>query len=123
MLGIGPNGPEQLPDDHPMAGHFDVYQWLTVMQEYLVLALMDGATVTDRLHGAITDVGGILVGHHHALDDDADLRLGMGHRNHRGPARRRNRRRPSKSAAARPAHGRPISSTPPTRSATSTQCC
>jgi len=40
MLGIGPNGPERLPDDHPMAGHFDVYQWLTVMQEYLVLALM-----------------------------------------------------------------------------------
>jgi hypothetical protein len=40
MLGIGPNGPERLPDDHPLAGHFDVYQWLTVMQEYLVLALM-----------------------------------------------------------------------------------
>jgi hypothetical protein len=40
MLGIRPDGPERLPDDHPMAGHFDVYQWLTVMQEYLVLALM-----------------------------------------------------------------------------------
>lgn len=40
MLGIGPSGPERMPDDHPMAGHFDVYQWLTVMQEYLVLALM-----------------------------------------------------------------------------------
>ncbi len=40
MLGIGPNGPERLPDDHPMAGHLDVYQWLTVMQEYLVLALV-----------------------------------------------------------------------------------
>lgn len=40
MLGIGPNGPERLADDHPLAGHFDVYQWLTVMQEYLVLALM-----------------------------------------------------------------------------------
>jgi Domain of unknown function (DUF2017) len=40
MLGIGPDGPERLPDDHPMAGHLDVYQWLTVMQEYLVLALM-----------------------------------------------------------------------------------
>jgi hypothetical protein len=24
-----------------MAGHFDVYQWLTVLQEYLVLGLMD----------------------------------------------------------------------------------
>jgi hypothetical protein len=41
MLGIGPNGPEALEDGHPMAGHLDVYQWLTVMQEYLVLALMD----------------------------------------------------------------------------------
>jgi len=40
MLGIGPGGPEPVPDDHPMAGHYDVYQWLTVMQEYLVLALM-----------------------------------------------------------------------------------
>ena len=40
MLGIGPDGPERLADDHPLAGHFDVYQWLTVMQEYLVLALM-----------------------------------------------------------------------------------
>jgi hypothetical protein len=42
MLGIGPDGPEQLPAEHPMAGHLDVYQWLTVVQEYLVLALMDG---------------------------------------------------------------------------------
>ena len=40
MLGIGPGGPEPVPDDHPLAGHHDVYQWLTVMQEYLVLALM-----------------------------------------------------------------------------------
>ena len=40
MLGIGPDGPERVADDHPLAGHFDVYQWLTVMQEYLVLALM-----------------------------------------------------------------------------------
>jgi hypothetical protein len=40
MLGVGPGGPERLPDDHPMAGHLDVYQWLTVLQEYLVLALM-----------------------------------------------------------------------------------
>ena len=37
----GPNGPEALPTDHPMAGHLDVYQWLTVLQEYLVLGLMD----------------------------------------------------------------------------------
>jgi hypothetical protein len=40
MLGVGPDGPEELPGDHPMAGHLDVYQWLTVLQEYLVLAMM-----------------------------------------------------------------------------------
>lgn len=42
MLEIGPGGPERLPAEHPMAGHLDVYQWLTVLQEYLVLALMGG---------------------------------------------------------------------------------
>ena len=41
MLDIGANGPDRLPSDHPMAGHLDVYQWLTVLQEYLVLGLMD----------------------------------------------------------------------------------
>ena len=41
MLDIGPNGPERLATGHPMAGHLDVYQWLTVLQEYLVLGLMD----------------------------------------------------------------------------------
>lgn len=41
MLDVGPNGPEVLAPDHPMAGHMDVYQWLTVLQEYLVLGLMD----------------------------------------------------------------------------------
>jgi hypothetical protein len=41
MLEIGPEGPNRLPSDHPMAGHLDVYQWLTVLQEYLVLGLMD----------------------------------------------------------------------------------
>ncbi|MBW0015797.1 DUF2017 domain-containing protein [Mycobacterium sp.] len=40
MLEIGPQGPDRLPADHPLAVHFDVYQWLTVLQEYLVLALM-----------------------------------------------------------------------------------
>jgi Domain of unknown function (DUF2017) len=40
MLGVGPDGPERLPADHPMGGHLDVYHWLTVMQEYLVVALM-----------------------------------------------------------------------------------
>jgi hypothetical protein len=41
MLDIGPQGPDGMPPDHPMAGHYDVYQWLTVLQEYLVLGLMD----------------------------------------------------------------------------------
>lgn len=40
MLGISPDGPDDLPPDHPMVGHLDVYQWLTVLQEYLVLGLM-----------------------------------------------------------------------------------
>lgn len=40
ILGIGPDGPERLPDGHPMAAHLDVYHWLTVLQEYLVLGLM-----------------------------------------------------------------------------------
>ncbi|AFS13523.1 MULTISPECIES: oxidative stress transcriptional regulator AosR [Mycobacterium] len=39
-LEVGPEGPERLPADHPLAVHFDVYQWLTVLQEYLVLVLM-----------------------------------------------------------------------------------
>ncbi len=40
LLEITPEGPDHLPDDHPLAPHLDVYQWLTVLQEYLVLALM-----------------------------------------------------------------------------------
>ena len=40
MLEIGPQGPDHMPADHPLAAHFDVYQWLTVLQEYLVLVLM-----------------------------------------------------------------------------------
>ena len=40
MLGVGPDGPDRLPAEHPMAAHLDVYQWLTVLQEYLVLGLM-----------------------------------------------------------------------------------
>lgn len=43
MLDIGAAGPDELPPDHPMAGHLDVYQWLTVLQEYLVLAMMGKA--------------------------------------------------------------------------------
>ncbi len=41
MLDIRPGGPDRLPDDHPLAPHLDVYQWLTFLQEYLVLALME----------------------------------------------------------------------------------
>ncbi|MEB3981092.1 DUF2017 domain-containing protein [Mycobacterium sp. 663a-19] len=40
LLEIGPEGPDRLPADHPLAAHYDVYQWLTVLQEYLVLVLM-----------------------------------------------------------------------------------
>ena len=40
ILGIGPDGPDGLPQGHPMAAHLEVYQWLTVLQEYLVLGLM-----------------------------------------------------------------------------------
>lgn len=40
MLQIGPQGPDELPPDHPMIGQLSVYQWLTVLQEYLVVALM-----------------------------------------------------------------------------------
>jgi hypothetical protein len=39
MLDVRPGGPDRLPDDHPLAPHLDVYQWLTVVQDYLVLAL------------------------------------------------------------------------------------
>ena len=40
ILQIGPEVPEELPEGHPMATHLDVYHWLTVLQEYLVLGLM-----------------------------------------------------------------------------------
>jgi hypothetical protein len=40
MLEIGPGGADRLPDDHPLVAHSDVYQWLTVLQEYLVVALI-----------------------------------------------------------------------------------
>lgn len=40
MLGVGPDLPDRLPATHPHAMHHDVYQWLTVLQEYLVLGLM-----------------------------------------------------------------------------------
>lgn len=45
MLGIDSDGPQELPIDDPMAGHMDIYHWLTVMQELLVLALMGKSAV------------------------------------------------------------------------------
>ncbi|WP_293307102.1 DUF2017 domain-containing protein [Mycolicibacterium sp.] len=40
LLDIGPDTPDELPEDHPMAQHLDVYHWLTFLQECLVLGLM-----------------------------------------------------------------------------------
>lgn len=40
MLGIGPETPDRLPDGDPKAAHLGVYQWLTALQEHLVLGLM-----------------------------------------------------------------------------------
>ena len=40
MLGVASGGPDELAPDHPLAGHLDVYQWLTVLQEYLVLSMV-----------------------------------------------------------------------------------
>ncbi|OBI06794.1 hypothetical protein A5715_19235 [Mycolicibacter heraklionensis] len=40
VLKIGPEGPEQVPAGDPTAGQLNVYQWLTVLQEFLVVALM-----------------------------------------------------------------------------------
>lgn len=40
VLKIGPEGPDQLAAGDPMAGQLNVYQWLTVLQEFLVVALM-----------------------------------------------------------------------------------
>nr|P53424.2 RecName: Full=Putative oxidative stress regulator AosR [Mycobacterium leprae TN] len=40
ILEIDRPAPERVPAGHPLSVHFDVYQWLTVLQEYLVLALM-----------------------------------------------------------------------------------
>jgi len=40
ILQIGPDSPDRLPPGHPMAAHLEVYHWLTVLQEYLVLGLM-----------------------------------------------------------------------------------
>lgn len=40
MLEIGPDSPDELPDDDPRAGHLGVYHWLTFMQDSLVQALL-----------------------------------------------------------------------------------
>lgn len=40
MIGISESTPDQLPEGDPMAAHLDVYHWLTVVQELLVVALI-----------------------------------------------------------------------------------
>lgn len=40
MIGINESTPDQLPEGDPMAAHLDVYHWLTVVQELLVVALI-----------------------------------------------------------------------------------
>ncbi len=40
MLGVTESTPDRLPSDDPQAAHLDVYHWLTVVQELLVVALM-----------------------------------------------------------------------------------
>ncbi len=76
MLDVGPEGPDRLPADHPLAAHLDVYQWLTVLQEYLVLVLMGARDRDGGRMNSITDVGGISVGHYQRLDPDASLGAG-----------------------------------------------
>lgn len=40
MLDIGPDTPDRFPAGDPRVPHLGVYQWLTGLQEYLVLGLM-----------------------------------------------------------------------------------
>lgn len=40
MLGVTESTPDHLPPDDPQAAHLDVYHWLTVIQELLVVAVM-----------------------------------------------------------------------------------
>lgn len=40
MLGVTETTPDHLPPDDPQAAHLDVYHWLTVVQELLVVAVM-----------------------------------------------------------------------------------
>ena len=40
MIGISESTPDQLPEGDPMSAHLDVYHWLTVVQELLVVALI-----------------------------------------------------------------------------------
>lgn len=42
MLGITEDTPEELPYDHPQAGHLEVYRWLTLVQMLLVEEMMRG---------------------------------------------------------------------------------
>ncbi len=40
MLDIGPDTPDEVPEDDPRAGHLGVYHWLTFVQDSLVQSLM-----------------------------------------------------------------------------------
>lgn len=40
VLDIGPDTPEELPEDDPRSGHLGVYQWLTFVQDSLVQVLV-----------------------------------------------------------------------------------
>ena len=112
----GPEGPDHYPPSSD-AGHLDVYQWLTALQEYLVLGLMG-----KPMSGSITDVSGILVGHHERLDQDATLGTGWacGTTVVLAPPGTSAR---STSGAGRQGAARPICSTRPTACATSTPSC
>ena len=61
MLEISPSGPDRLPEGHPMAGHLDVYQWLTVLQAGVVDQDLDRPDV--RLDGVDAGSDLILVRH------------------------------------------------------------
>ena len=85
-------------------------------------AVMSACAKNRRTMSAITDVGGIRVGHHHRIDPDVTLGAGWASGTTvvltpPGPSA------PSTAAAARPAHGRPTCSTPSTRCVTSTRWC
>ena len=99
MLEIGPTGPTGCPHEHPMAGHLDVYQWLTVLQEYLVLGLMGGRCASDHeLPSPTSAASGSATT---TARPRRDAGLGLGQRHHRRADPAGNRRRGRRAAAGR----------------------